>query len=116
MAAPEAPPPAAPKRLYQIREGAMVSGLCNGIAAYFNIDPTFVSVAFVAAAIIEMAKFDRPPVIVIGLYALLVFLVPYAKTSDERAAAQGAYVSVPDKVQHNVERVKAFFGGVRHNA
>ncbi len=105
-----------PKRLYQIRDGAMISGLCNGIAAYFNVDPTFVRVAFVAAAIIEIAMFDRPPAVVTGLYAVLVFLVPYAKTSFERAAAQGAYVSVPDKVQHNVERVKAFFGGVRRNA
>ncbi len=29
-----------PKRLYQIREGAIVSGVANGLAAYFNVDPT----------------------------------------------------------------------------
>ena len=105
-----------PKRLYQIREGAMLSGLCNGIAASFGLDPTFVRIAFVAAAIVEIAVFDRPPAIVVGLYAILVFMVPYAKTSSERAAAHGASASIPGKVQHSVERVKAMFGGVRRNA
>ena len=28
-----------PRHLYQIREGAMLSGVCNGLAAYFNVDP-----------------------------------------------------------------------------
>ena len=106
----------APKRLYQIRQGAMLSGLCNGIAAYFGLDPTFVRIAFVAAAIVEIAVFDRPPAMVVGLYAILVFMVPYANTSSERAAAHGGYESIPGKVQHSVERVKGIFGGVRRNA
>jgi phage shock protein PspC (stress-responsive transcriptional regulator) len=37
----------APKRLYQIREGAMLSGVCMGIAAYLNIDVTVVRIVFV---------------------------------------------------------------------
>ena len=106
----------APKRLYQIRQGAMLSGLCNGIAAYFGLDPTFVRIAFVAAAIVEIAVFDRPPAMAVGLYAILVFLVPYANTSSERAAAHGGYESIPGKVQHSVERVKSMFGGVRRSA
>lgn len=103
-----------PRRVYQIREGAIVSGVANGLAAYFNIDPTIVRVAFVAAAVLEMANYDRPPMMSIGLYVLLVFLVPYAKTSEERAAAQGASASLPYKMQRAVERVKATFDGVHH--
>jgi hypothetical protein len=34
-----------PRRLYRIHEGAMIAGVCNGIAAYMNIDPTFVRLA-----------------------------------------------------------------------
>jgi phage shock protein PspC (stress-responsive transcriptional regulator) len=105
---------AQPKRLYQIREGAMVSGVANGLAAYFNIDPTIVRVAFVTAAVLEMVNYDRPPVLAIGLYVLLVFLVPYAKTSEQRAAAQGASVGLPYKLQSVVERVKAKFDGLHH--
>ena len=105
-----------PKRLYLIREGAMLAGLCNGMAAYFGIDPTFTRIAFVAAAIAEIAVFDRPPVLTVGLYAILVLMVPYANTQSERAAAHGGYESIPGKVQHSVERVKGMFGGVRRNA
>jgi len=106
----------APKRVYQIREGAMVSGVANGFAAYFNIDPTIVRVAFVVAAVVEMTEYDRPPVLAIGLYLLLVFLVPYAKTSEERAAAQGASAGLPYKLQNAVEKVKAKFDGLHHKA
>ena len=101
-----------PKRLYQIREGAMVSGVANGLAAYFNLDPTIVRVAWVVAGVFEIMRADSPPVLTIGLYALLMFVVPYAKTSEQRAAAQGAAQSLPYKLQHAVEKVKAMFGGL----
>ena len=107
---------APPKRLYQIREGAMVSGVANGLAAYFNIDPTMVRIAFAVAAVVEMTTYDRPPMLAIGLYALLVFIVPYAKTPEERAAAQGASAGLPFKMQHAVEKVKAKFDGLHHRA
>ena len=113
------PPPSAatqPKRLYQIREGAIVSGVANGLAAYFNIDPTIVRVVWVMAAVLEVTRADRPPMLTIGLYVLLMFIVPYAKTSEERAAAQGAAQSLPYKLQHAVERVKARFTGLHHRA
>ena len=34
------------KRLYRMREGRVVAGVCAGIAAYFGIDPTLVRLAF----------------------------------------------------------------------
>jgi phage shock protein PspC (stress-responsive transcriptional regulator) len=105
-----------PKRLYQIREGGVVSGVANGLGAYFNIDPTLVRLAFAVAAVIEMTSENRPPVFTIGLYALLVFIVPYAKTPEQRAAAQGASSSLPYRLQHGVEKVKAKFEGLHHRA
>ena len=58
------------KRLYRIEEGKMLSGVCGGIAEYFNIDPTVVRlgwalisafagagiIAYIAAAIIMPVK------------------------------------------------------------
>jgi phage shock protein PspC (stress-responsive transcriptional regulator) len=102
-----------PRRLYQIREGAMLSGVCNGLAAYFNLDPTIVRVAFVVSAVVEMAVTDDPPWMTGMIYVLLVFLVPYAKTSEQLAAAQGTSEGIPYKVQQVVERMKRKFGGVR---
>lgn len=107
-------PAASPRRLYQIREGAMLSGVCNGLGAYFNVDPTIVRIAFAIAAVFEMTANNRPPLLTIGLYVLLMFIVPYAKTSEQRAAAQGASAGLPYKLQHAVERVKARFGGLHH--
>ena len=120
--APDVAPPAAdaagdrgtrPRRLYLIREGAMIGGVCNGVAAHLGVDPTLVRIALVAAAIIETAIADRPPAIVMGLYVLLMFIVPYAPPSLDRAA-HGTGEPIPDKVQQSVERIKGFFGRLRH--
>lgn len=35
------------KRLYKIEEGKMIDGVCGGIAAYFDIDPTLVRLGWV---------------------------------------------------------------------
>src|SRR6202044_3225861 len=43
---------AAPKRLYQIRAGAMLSGVCTGLAAYLNIDVTIVRIMFVVLTLL----------------------------------------------------------------
>src|SRR6188474_827985 len=36
-----------PRRLYRIPEGAMIGGVCNGLAAYFVVDVTLVRIIFV---------------------------------------------------------------------
>ena len=35
------------KRLYKIEEGKKVSGVCGGIAEYFDIDPTIVRLLWI---------------------------------------------------------------------
>ena len=36
----------ATKRLYRIRDGRAVAGVCAGLAAYFGVDPTLIRLAF----------------------------------------------------------------------
>jgi len=36
----------ATKRLYRIRDGRVVAGVCVGLAAYFGVDPTLIRLAF----------------------------------------------------------------------
>lgn len=64
-----------PKRLYRQTEGAMLAGVCGGLAEYFNIDPSIVRLGavalvlaaglslwvYVAAAIILPKKSDIYP-------------------------------------------------------
>ena len=35
------------KKMYRIENGKMISGVCGGIAKYFEIDPTVVRLAWV---------------------------------------------------------------------
>ncbi len=39
-----------PKRLYRSRDERMISGVCGGIAKYFNVDPTVIRLLFVIFA------------------------------------------------------------------
>jgi phage shock protein PspC (stress-responsive transcriptional regulator) len=88
----------APKRLYQIREGAMISGLCNGLAAYLHIDVTLVRVIFVALAVLTQG-------IWVLVYAALALIVPYAATAEERAAAHG----LPFNAQELIDRTRSTY-------
>jgi phage shock protein PspC (stress-responsive transcriptional regulator) len=88
-------PRTTPKRLYCIREGAMVCGVCNGIAAYLNVDPTFVRLAFAL-----LTLFWGTGVVV---YLILALVVPDAATAEEKAAAYGA----PFTAQEFIRRAKA---------
>ncbi|HEY5229061.1 MAG TPA: PspC domain-containing protein, partial [Opitutaceae bacterium] len=70
-----------PKRLYKIRDGAKIGGVCNGIAAYLNVDVTIVRVLFALFGFIYGSG--------ILIYLLLMFVLPEANTPDEMAEAHG---------------------------
>jgi len=94
----------ASKRLYQIREGAMISGVCNGIAAYLNVDVTIVRVAFVLLAVLTRGVW-------LLVYAAMMFVIPYAETSEERAAARGR----PFTAQELIDQAKRNYADFRNN-
>jgi phage shock protein PspC (stress-responsive transcriptional regulator) len=87
------PPP--PKRLYRIPDGAMIAGVCTGIAAYFQIDVTLIRIGFVVLALLTWG-------VAIMAYVATMFLVPEANTPEERAAAGG----IPFNAKEVVDRVK----------
>jgi len=60
----------------------MLSGVCKGLAAYFNVDITIVRIVFIALAIVTKGAFGI-------VYLVLMCVIPYATTSEERAAAHG---------------------------
>ncbi len=90
------------RRLYRIHDGAMVAGVCNGIAVHFGIDVTIVRVLFVILALLWG----------LGglLYIIMAFLVPVATTPAEKAAAQG----IPSTAQEFIRRARAgYYGGLK---
>ena len=90
----------APRRLYRIEEGAMIGGVCNGIAAFFDIDVTIVRVLFALAAVIDLAS-SHVGIIIIA-YFVMMLVVPAAGTSEEQAAARG----VRFNAQEVIDRAK----------
>ncbi|MGO8838519.1 MAG: PspC domain-containing protein [Limisphaerales bacterium] len=83
-----------PRRLYRIYEGAMISGVCNGIAAYVNIDPTLVRLAFVVLTMLWGTG--------MLVYLVMAIMVPAAVSPEEKAAASGD----PSTAQEFIRRAK----------
>jgi phage shock protein PspC (stress-responsive transcriptional regulator) len=72
----------------------MIAGVCNGIAAYFNLDPTLVRLAFVLLTIFWGTG--------VMVYIVLAIVVPEAETPEEKAAASGS----PATAQEFIRRAK----------
>lgn len=94
-----------PKRLYLVKEGEMIAGVCNGLAAYFGVDPTIVRLVFI------VLLFMSGGLIAIA-YLVLMFVVPVAKTAEERAAARG----LPFNAQELVDQAKRHYADVKESA
>jgi phage shock protein PspC (stress-responsive transcriptional regulator) len=90
----------APKRLYLIREGAILAGVCNGLAAYLSIDPTVVRIVFAILAAATKGLF-------IFVYVMLAIVIPSANTSEERAAAFGDVFNARELIDRAAKNFKA---------
>jgi phage shock protein PspC (stress-responsive transcriptional regulator) len=92
------PPGPTVRRLYQIREGAMLSGVCTGIAAYLDLDVTLVRVLFALFTLLTYG-------LGIAVYVVMALVVPFAHTDEEHAAASGA----PFNAQQVIDRAKKHY-------
>jgi phage shock protein PspC (stress-responsive transcriptional regulator) len=91
---PTARPGGTPRRLYRIPEGAMVAGVCNGIAAYVNVDPTIVRLVFAVLTLLWGTG--------LLVYLVMAVVVPEARSPEEKAAASG----FPATAQEFIRRAK----------
>jgi phage shock protein PspC (stress-responsive transcriptional regulator) len=99
-AAPHHDAPRTPhgKRLYLILDGAMIAGVCTGLATYFDIDITLVRILFVILTLFSGGA-------VVLLYIALAVLIPYADTAEALAQAHGEVLNA----QVLVDRAKKRF-------
>jgi len=72
----------------------MIAGVCNGIAAYTNVDPTLVRIGFVL-----LTFFGGTGLL---FYLVMAFVVPEARSPEEKTAACGA----PSTAQEFIRRAK----------
>jgi phage shock protein PspC (stress-responsive transcriptional regulator) len=71
-----------PRRLYRLRDGAKISGVCAGLGAYAEIDANLVRVLFVLGAVFSAG-------LVLALYLVLMFVLPVADSAADVAAGHG---------------------------
>jgi len=91
------------RHLFQIREGAMLSGVCNGLAAYFGIDVTLVRMVFVVFTVLTGG-------IGAAVYLVMMVVVPVALTAEQMAAAHGK----PFNAEELIGRPQAAYASGRH--
>lgn len=89
------------KRLYRIKEGAQIAGVCSGLGAYFDLDVNIIRLLFIVAALFTSGFF-------ILVYIAMMFVLPSAHTSAEWAAAHG----VPFNAQEVIDRAKREYARV----
>lgn len=72
-----------PRRLYRITEGQKWAGICNGLAAYAQLDVYMVRWVFAILAIVTAGAF-------ILAYVVGMFVIPAVPTDDDYVAALNA--------------------------
>jgi phage shock protein PspC (stress-responsive transcriptional regulator) len=97
----ESVPQSPNKRLFTLREGSMIGGVCTGLAAYFNMDVVIIRLIFI---VLLFATSGFMAVI----YLIMVLVVPEAKTPEEKAQLRGEQFNA----QAVLERAKQKYADV----
>lgn len=72
------------RKLYRLKDGgSKLGGVCNGLAAYLDIDVVLLRVAFIALTVLSGGLFAI-------VWVAMLFLIPLAATEEQRAEARAA--------------------------
>jgi phage shock protein PspC (stress-responsive transcriptional regulator) len=95
---PPRPAQASPA-LRQISQGALISGVCLGLARYFGLDTTLMRVAFVLLLFLTQGA-------MIAVYLALMLVMPFAPLDPNAEPVNW----LPQKCRNGVEWLRAKFG------
>ncbi|OFY51493.1 MAG: hypothetical protein A2W85_00950 [Bacteroidetes bacterium GWF2_41_31] len=88
------------KRLFRDMDHRIIGGVCSGLSAYFDVDPTWFRLAFVIATLSGLSPF---------VYVILWIVVPAARTIADKLEMYGAPVNIS-----NIEKaIKEEMGDLR---
>lgn len=81
-------------KIFRDPDGKIISGVCSGLAYYFNIDPIIMRLIFVALFFAGGSS--------ILIYLILVIVIPIARTTAEKLAMRKEKINI-DTIQKSVE-------------
>lgn len=99
------------KRLYRDPDNQMLGGVCGGIGAYFNVDPTWIRIAFVLLTLLYISG--------IIVYLILWIVVPKAITTAEKLEMRGEKVNLSNiekSFKEEMEGVKSKLDNLSNEA
>ena len=70
------------RKLYRLREGHWIAGVCTGLAAYARLDVVLIRLLFILAGVFSGG-------VAILVYVILAFVMPIALTDTEISEAHG---------------------------
>lgn len=99
------------RRLYRSAESKVIAGVCGGLGAYFNIDPVWLRVAFVALTVVGSP-------IAVGWVFVLTYIVlwiatPYAISVSQKLEMEGKKVTVSTIEQRIREEANSYAPHIR---
>ncbi len=103
---PKAARSAGVKRLYRLKEEGFFTGVCAGLAAYFSLDPVVVRIIFALLTLFTSGSW-------VLIYIILAFIMPRARTEEQRAAAYGDPFTAKEWVDQAKGHYEKLAGG--HN-
>lgn len=89
-----------PRKLYRNSDDAIIAGVCSGIAAYFNVAPTWIRLLFFISVFFGGAG--------ILVYGILWIVVPEAKTNAQKLEMKGnpvTFATIEQAVKKNLEEL-----------
>ena len=89
---PEEAPENKRRRLFLIKDGAVLAGVCKGLAVYLNVNVTIVRVLMVILTFVTHG-------LMIVVYILLALLLPKADDSEKLAAAYGYAATAQEVIE-----------------
>ena len=94
-----------PRRLFRDLENKRLGGVCAGLAAYLQIDVTFIRLIFAVLAVVGLVASSAQGVFVVTvpfIYALLWVCMPAARTAQDRWSMHGTSVTA-DEISRNIQ-------------
>lgn len=91
------------KRLFRDEDNAILGGVCSGIAAYLDVDPTWIRIAFIALIFLGFGT-------IIPIYIILWLIVPAAQSTADKLEMRGNQVNLKTIVDTVRDKAKEYSG------